>query len=139
MSTEKILQSINLHIKIKKYLSFFAYFFIVSGVFIYAFYAINSPNKNFKIVFDYKKDPTQFKTEKTMTNPRMKFHYDGDKIYNITAKSASHEDEAEIVLQDVYVVADIGNITAGELKIDDDGNHLIFSKNPVLILKSNAK
>jgi hypothetical protein len=38
-------------------------------------------------------------------------------------------------LQDVFAEGNIGKISAGQLKISEDGNKLIFSVNPVLILK----
>jgi hypothetical protein len=110
----------------------------VGGVFIYVFYALNQGNA-IKIARDYKKNPEEYKTEKIMTNPRINFQYNDDQVYYIKAKKAFHKDDQEAVLYDVFATGEIGNITAGELKIDEEGNHLVFSKNPVLILNKTTK
>ena len=72
-----------------------------------------------------------------MVNPRINFQYNQDQIYSIRAKKAFHKNNSEAVLQDVFATGEIGNISAGELKIEEDGNRLIFSNNPVLILNQN--
>ena len=69
-----------------------------------------------------------------MINPRIKFQYTEDQIYTIKAKRAVHKDEQEVTLYDVYATGEAGNITAGQLVINDEGNHLVFTQNPVLIL-----
>ena len=74
-----------------------------------------------------------------MTNPRIKFQHDNNQVYHIQAKKAFHKNDQEALLQDVFASGDIGNITAGELKIDEEGNHLVFSHNPVLILNKTTK
>jgi hypothetical protein len=85
-------------------------------------------------VSDYKKDLKAYKTEKIMTNPRIKLQYGQGQLYNIQAKEAFHEDEDEVFLYDVFATGKIGNITSGQLKIYNSGDHLIFTKNPILIL-----
>ena len=72
--------------------------------------------------------------EKIMINPRITIKHDDGKTYNIKAKKAYHLNEEEVALQEVFANSEIGTISAGELQIKDEGNHLIFSKNPVLIL-----
>ena len=72
-------------------------------------------------------------------NPRIKFQYSDNQIYNIRAKKAFHKDESEVILYDVFAKGDLGNITSGQLKIDEAGDHLVFTKNPVLILKQTTK
>lgn len=112
---------------------------IVGGLFIYIFYAFNQ-SRTIKLVNQYKENPEGYKTEKIMTNPRINFQYSDTQIYHIQAKKAFHKDEQEVILYDVFATGDIGNITAGELKIDQEGNHLVFTKNPVLILnKTDGK
>mgnify|MGYP000750618175 FL=1 len=39
LRTEKILKTINLHLKIKSFLTIICYFFIIGGLFIYIFHA----------------------------------------------------------------------------------------------------
>jgi len=134
LKTIQALKLINLHSKIKKYLSILSYFFIVSGVIIFIFYALSKTNQKFKLVNDYKKNSEQFQTEKIMENPRIIFQYNETEFYKINAKKAVHHNESEAVLYDVRAVGNVGNITAGELKISDNGERLIFTKNPVLIL-----
>lgn len=136
--TEQVLKLIHSHSRIKNFITILCYLLIVGGIFIYVFYALNRSNK-IKLVSDYKEHPEKYKTEKIMTNPRIKFQHTDDQIYNIRAKKAFHKDEQEVILYDVFAVGKIGNITAGELKINDEGNHLVFTKNPVLILNKTEK
>ena len=134
LKTSLTIKRINLYFKIKKYLTALCYSFIACGVLIYIFYALNKTNQNYKLVSDYKKNPEQFIAEKIMTNPRIKFQYSDNQIYEIEAKRAVHKDEEEVTLFDVYASGQVGNITAGKLKINENGNHLVFTENPVLIL-----
>ena len=50
-----------------------------------------------------------------------------------------HKDENEAILYDVFAEGDIGKITAGELQINQDGDHLVFTKNPILILNKDGQ
>ena len=70
-----------------------------------------------------------------MINPKIILQYNQSDIYNIKASKAVHKTDNEIILEDVFAEGDIGKISAGQLKISEDGNKLIFSINPVLILK----
>lgn len=136
--TEQVLKLIHSHLRIKKFLTILCYCLIVSGLFIYVFYAFNK-NSTIKLVNQYKENPEKYKTEKIMINPRIKFQHTDNQIYDIQAKKAVHKNESEMVLYDVFATGNIGNITAGELEINDEGNHLIFTKNPVLILNKTEK
>jgi hypothetical protein len=136
--TEQILKIINSHLKIKKFLTTLCYFLIIGGLFVYIFYAFSQGNK-IKLIKQYQDNKDNFTTEKIMINPRIKFQYNEDEIYDIHAKKAFHKDEQEITLFDVFATGEIGNITSGELKVDEDGTHLVFTKNPVLILKEGKK
>ncbi len=133
LKTEKILQTINFHVKIKNILTILSYFLIVGGIFIYLFYAFSRSN-NIKLITQYKEDIKNYKTEKVMINPRIKFQYNDAQVYDIQAKKAFHKDEKEMTLFDVFATGETGNITAGELKIYEEGDHMVFTKNPVLIL-----
>ena len=55
-----------------------------------------------------------------MINPRIKFQYNDNQVYEIKAKRAVHKDEQEVTLFDVYANGAMGNITAGELKINEE-------------------
>jgi hypothetical protein len=138
LKTREVLALIKSHSRIKKFLTIFCYFLIIGGVFIYAFYALNQ-SRVIKLVSEYKANPNDYKTEKIMTNPRIKFQYNDNQIYNIRAKKAFHKDANEAVLQDVFAEGEIGKITAGELKIDEDGDHLVFTRNPILILNKTTR
>lgn len=131
--TEEILKTINSHLKIKNFLTNLSYFFIIGGLFIYFFYAFSN-SSNIKVVKKYKEKGKKYETEKVMTNPRIKLQREAGQIYDIRAKKAVHKDEKEIKLYDVFAVGDLGNITAGELKIDEESTHFVFSNNPVMIL-----
>ncbi len=136
--TEQVLELIQSHLRIKNYLTILCYAIIVGGLFIYIFYAF-SQGRIIKLVHDYEKNPEGYKTEKIMTNPRIKFQYNDTQIYNIRAKKAFHKDEQEVFLYDVFATGEIGKITAGELKIDEEGDYFVFTKNPVLILNKSKK
>jgi hypothetical protein len=138
IKTEQVLKLIHSHLRIKKFLTILCYCLIVGGLFIYVFYAFNQ-NSTIKLVNQYKENPEKYKTEKIMINPRIKFQHTDNQIYDIQAKKAVHKNESEMVLYDVFATGNIGNITAGELEINDEGNHLIFTKNPVLILNKTEK
>lgn len=133
------LKKINLHLKVKKYLTILCYFLIIAGAFTYIFYALNKPTQQYKLVTDYQKNPQNFQIEKIMVNPRIKFQYNESQVYTIKAKRAVHKDEQEVTLFDVYATGEAGNITAGQLVINDEGNHLVFTQNPVLILNNTEK
>ena len=133
LRTQQILKHFHSHSRIKNYLTILCYALIVGGLFIYVFYAFNKSD-TIKLVSDYKNNPEAYKTEKIMTNPRIDFQHNDQNIYHIKAKKAFHKDEQEVILYDVFATGEIGNIAAGELKIDQEGNHLVFTKNPVLIL-----
>ncbi len=138
LKTEQVLKLVESHLRIKNFLTILCYFFIVGGLLIYVFYAFDQ-SRAIKLVNKFKDDPEKYKTEKIMTNPRINFQHNDSKIYHIQAKKAFHKDENEVILYDVFATGDIGNITAGELKIDEEGDHLVFTKNPVLILNKTEK
>jgi hypothetical protein len=136
LKTAEVLKIINFHLKIKKILTILSYFLIIGGIFIYAFHGF-SRSRNIKLITQYREEAKNYKAEKIMTNPRLKFQYDDAEIYDIQAKKAFHKDEKEMTMYDVFATGKTGNITAGELNIYDEGNHLVFTKNPVLILNES--
>lgn len=138
LKTQQVLQLIQSHSRIKNFLTILCYVLIAGGLFIYVFYAFNQ-SRTIKIVADYQENPQSYKTEKIMTNPRIKFQYSENDIYDIQAKKAFNKDDQEVILYDVFASGDIGKITAGELEVIDTGDHLIFTKNPVLILNRTEK
>jgi len=131
--TKKTLESFKAHLKTKEIITKLCYVILVLGALTYAFFAIDK-GKTIKIVNDFKKNQKKYKIEKIMTNPRMQFQYDNNQIYHIKAKKAVHKDNTEAVMYDVFATGKLGNITAGELEIDENGDHLVFTKNPILIL-----
>lgn len=138
LRTQQVLALIHSHSRIKNFMTILCYALISGGVLIYVFYALNQ-SRTIKLVNEYKENKQSFKTEKVMTNPRIKFQYNDTQIYNIRAKKAFHKDESEAVLYDVFAEGEIGKITAGELQISEEGDRLIFTKNPVLILNHTDK
>ena len=138
LRTEQILKLFQSHLRIKHFLTTLCYCMIIGGIFVYIFYAFNR-SRTIKLVNQFSKDPKAYEMEKIMTNPRIKFQYNETQVYHIKAKKAFHKNEQEAVMQDVFATGDIGNITAGKLEIDEDGNHLVFTQNPVLILNKTGK
>jgi hypothetical protein len=104
----EIINNFNKHSKIKKLLTFICYLFIISAIILYI---SNIFNKNSKIrIINKFKNSEKLKAEKIMEKPRLTIKSDNGDLYN-------------------------AKISAGELKISEGGNRLIFSKNPVLIFK----
>ena len=64
----------------------------------------------------------------------MQLQYEDGQVYNIKAKKAQHLDDQQVFLYDVFAAGDIGSITSGKLEVNEQGDHLIFTENPVLIL-----
>ena len=128
-----ILKNFNNHIRFQKILTFFCYFLICLSL---SFYFSNffKKKQTVRIVSQLNDKQKTFNVEKIMINPKITIKHDDGKIYNINAKKASHSNDNQVILYEVFADSEIGKISAGELKIEDEGNHLIFSKNPVLIL-----
>ncbi len=138
INTEQILKIFNSHLRIKNFVTFFCYILIAGGLLTYVFFSFNYSN-NIKIVSDYKSKAENYKIEKVITNPRINFQYDNGQIYHVEAKKASHQTDEEAILYDVFANGELGTITAGALKVNESGDHLIFSDNPVLILNKTDK
>jgi len=138
LRTQQILQIFKSHIRIKNFVTFGCYTMIVGGIFTYVFLSLNYRN-NIKIVSNHKNNLHNFKIEKVITNPRINFQYNENQIYRIEAKKASHQSDDEATLFDVFASGALGKVTAGELKVSENGDHLVFSKNPVLILNQTGK
>ncbi len=136
--TQQVLKLIRSHYKIKKFLSILCYFAIIGGVFVYVFHAVSKNNNSIKLVKQYKEDPEHYKIEKIMTNPRMEFQYDDGQVYHIKAQKAHHVNDEQVILYDVFATGDIGNVTAGKLEVNEQGDHLIFTDNPVLFLNKTS-
>ena len=88
--------------------------------------------KKFTIINQIKNP--EFKTEKIMINPSITIVHDDNKIYKVTGSKAVNINNEDILINDVILDSKVLSINAGELKIQDNANHLIFSKNPILIL-----
>ena len=72
-----------------------------------------------------------------MTHPTINYQYNENEIYHIEAKKAFHKNNSEARFYEVSAKGDLGEIVSKELEIDEEGNRLIFSDNPVLILKQH--
>ena len=130
---QRTLNSFKIYFRLQKILSFFCYFLIFI---LLSFYFSNffKKKQTVRIVSQINSNQKNLEGEKVMTNPRITIKHDDGKIYTVKAKKAFHLNEEEIALQEVFADSEIGMISAGELEIKDQGNHLIFTKNPVLIL-----
>lgn len=137
-STEQLLKILKSQHKIRSLLTILCYALIIGGLFVYVFYAFNQ-SRTIKLVKKHAENIKEYETEKIMTNPRMKLQHSDQNIYNINAKKAFHKNQEEVILYDVFAEGAIGKITAGELEVSEEGNHLVFTKNPVLILNQTEK
>lgn len=137
--TTQALQIFQAHSRVRDLLTYFCYFLIIAGLFIYVFYAFNH-SRAAKLVLKYKEQASEMKAEKIMTNPRIDFQYQDGQVYHIKAKRAFHRDNQSAHLFDVSATGALGTIDAGELQINEEGDHMIFSKNPVVVLnKTDVK
>ena len=96
-------------------------------------------SSNIKIIKSLKDNKENFTTEKIMTNPSMKIKYNDNDIYNINAKKAFHKNDDEIILENITAKSNIGTIKANKLEVKENGNRLIFSDKPILIIKKDLK
>jgi hypothetical protein len=133
LRTEQVLKLIQSQHKIRSYAMALCYAMIAGGVLIYIFYAF-SQSRSIKLIHDKAQNMKEYQTEKIMTNPRIKLQHEDGNIYDIHAKKAFHRNQDDMTLFDVFAQGEIGKITAGELEISEEGDHLVFTKNPVLIL-----
>ena len=119
--------------KLQKVLTIFCYSFIFFAL---IFYASNffKEKKTIRIVNQIKSEREKFLAEKIMINTNIKIKNDDGKIYKITAKNAKNYNNEQVIMTEVFAESNDLKISAGELKILENGNHLIFSKNPILIL-----
>ena len=128
---QKIATEIKNYQKIRTFLVFFCYIFIVFAL---LFYVAQFSLNNNKIHIVRKSNQNSIFAKKTMLNPSLKFAYDANKIMSIKAQEAFYKKDAETILKEVSAEAEIGNITAGTLTIQDSGDYLVFSNNPILII-----
>lgn len=130
---QQIILSVKNSKKLQKFLTIFCYLFIFFAL---IFYASNffKEKKTIRIVNQIKNEREKFLAEKIMINPNIKIKNDDGKIYKITAKNAKNFNNEQVIMSEVFAESNDLKISAGELKILENGNHLIFSKNPILIL-----
>lgn len=139
LRTATVLKKIAIHQLLKKFSIYSSYALIAIGIAIFAFYIFNNPQKRYKLVNDYKEGKKGVVSEKIMINPTINFEYDDSQIFKIKARKASHVDQNNVTMYDVNAKGDIGSIVSGKLDINENGDRLIFTKNPVLTIKSNKK
>lgn len=134
---KRILDSIKTY-RIIRYISTrLSYLLIIISIGVYLFYT-SSAQESIKVVNKYKdSNKNDYQLEKFMINPRIKFQYKESDIYDIKASKAVYDNDHNAMLFEVSAKGLIGEIVAGELRIQEDGNHLIFSKKPVLIINKS--
>lgn len=115
-----------------------SYCSIFSIIVVYSLIAVKK-SSNIKIIKSFQDNQNKLASEKIMTNPSIKIKYNGNDIYHINAKRAYHSNDEEAILEKVTAKGKIGKITANKLEIKDNGNRLIFSDNPKLILTKKSK
>ncbi len=115
--------------------SYCSIFFIIM---VYSLIAVKK-SSNIKIIKSFQDNQNKLASEKIMTNPSIKIKYNDNDIYHINAKRAYHGNEEEAILEKVTAKGKIGKITANKLEIKDNGNRLIFSDNPKLVLTKKSK
>lgn len=133
-----IVETIKNYSSIKKYLSFLCILAIFIGLTSFIFFGFYINNGAIKFIAKHK-DQKNLEIEKVMTNPTIKFEYSKNNYYNMTAKEAIHKNDNDIELFDVIADGSEVNIKAGKLLVTNEGNDLIFSDNPVLIIKKTPK
>ena len=118
--------------KLRRYLAFFCFIVLMSGIFSLLFYGIDAANKNVTKLISGQ-DYSKF--EKLMINPKIRFGYDDGKFLDISAKKAIHKYKNDVEMSSVKASGYIGSIFSGSLLITNNGNNFHFSDNPVLIIR----
>lgn len=129
-----VIKKIKQHHLIKSFLKLICISFLVLGICIFGFYGLRTNEQIMKFIASQKQE----KFEKIMTNPRIKFEYNDNEFYDIKATKAVYKNDESVLLSDVFAKGDSGNIKAGELLIQNGGDDLYFSNNPVLIIEQDA-
>jgi len=137
-SDQKILKKFKKQRIFKIILLAASYCSIFSIIVVYSLIAVKK-SSNIKIIKSFQDSENKLASEKIMTNPSIKIKYNGNDIYHINAKRAYHSNEEEAILEKVTAKGKIGKITANKLEIKDNGNRLIFSDKPKLILTKKSK
>jgi hypothetical protein len=130
----KAVKGVKFYLNIKKYLTILCFFFVGVSIICFFFFGFYSKSSAIRFIAKYK-NQQDTKTERIMANPRIKFEHSEGDYYDVKAKRAIHKNGNDILLFDVNVDGLAVNIKAGKLLIDNDGNNLTFSDNPVLIIK----
>jgi len=142
INNERIFYAINsiiIHQKIVNFFTYLAFFTIFIFLIVFFNQNIFSQTKEIKIVNKYQQNSQNFNSEKTIINPRMALQDADSNIYYIKASKAISNNLENFILENVQANSQIGNITAGMLNIEDKGNVLIFSQNPVLIINQKGQ
>ena len=137
-SDQKILKKFKKQRIFKIILLAASYCSIFSIIVVYSLIAVKK-SSNIKIIKSFQDNQNKLASEKIMTNPSIKIKYNDNDIYHINAKRAYHGNEEEAILEKVTAKGKIGKITANKLEIKDNGNRLIFSDNPKLVLTKKSK
>jgi len=131
--TSVIINEIKRRTKFRKVLVLLCISILIFGFLSFLFCGLSATNNSIKFIS--KKDQLN-KVEKVMLNPKIKFEYQEGQIFDIKAAKAVHKDRNEdIEMFNVEASGDIGNITAGNLLVTNNGNDLHFSNNPILTIK----
>ena len=132
MSDEsKILSNIKRQARFKGFLVCICMLVLICGFLSFFFYSFDGANKAIRLIANKE----SIKIQKIMMNPKIKFEHDDGNIFDINAKKAIHMDKNDIEMFGVVASGEIGQISAGNLLITNNGNNLHFSNNPILIIK----
>jgi hypothetical protein len=131
-----IVKNIKTYSRVKKSLIFICISLVLASIISFSFFGFFSNSAAIRVISKYK-DKDILKTQKTMTNPRIKFEHSKGSYYFMKAQKAVHQDDNNILLFNVEADGDLINIKSGELSITNQGNDLKFSESPVLIIKQN--
>ncbi len=131
-NTSDIIDGIKRRTKFRKVLVLLCIAVLICGFLSFLFFGLTTANNAIKFI---SKQNQINKIEKVMLNPKIKFEYREGQLFDIQAVKAIHKDQNDIELFDVKASGDIGNITAGNLLVTNNGNDLHFSNNPILTIK----
>ena len=96
-------------------------------------------NNEITVINKYNQQIQKFDSEKVMINPNILISDENGDYYKISAKQAASSNLEDFYLENVELTGKIGKISAGSLNISDNGNLLIFSKNPVIIIDGDIQ
>lgn len=133
-----ILNSIKKQIFIKKIFVITCYAVIVVSIASYSGVFFKNKNSFEYIKNRYQKQKDNLEFKKIIKKPKIRFEREDD-VYYIEADDAVYSNDYDAVLNNVTAYGSVGTLTSKKVTIRDNGNKIIFTGKPELILNNIDK